>query len=171
MDDRRAFASVNARLRAHARRSDDPATPAMLHWATEPSVTPPEAELIEAQVPQPLIKYLAALERKLDLLISLQSGSSLREEYPLSLDVREISGAGMSFKAEEHFNEGDVLEVVLNLSDAPPQRAAATGKVVGSDSGGLCRFEFTTIRETDLEAVVKFVFQEEREQIRRLKWS
>lgn len=171
MAGRPAYSRVNVRLRAHARRSDDPAKPAIFRWTDRPAAAMTEMELAEAQVPQPLARFLMALDSKLDMLIGMQGGASVREDYPLRLEVRDISGSGLGFQAADHFNEGEVLEVVLVLSDAPPRYVAATGRVVGSGPDGLARFEFTTIREDDRETVVQFVFQEEREQIRRSKLS
>ncbi|MGE4292734.1 MAG: PilZ domain-containing protein [Desulfovibrio sp.] len=169
MADGPVFSSVSVRLRAYARRADDPSAPALFRWINSPTETSSEAELVEAQVSPPLARFLLALDRKLDQLAAMHSGASVREEYPLRLEVLEISGSGLAFRTEEHFDEGEILEVVLVLSDAPPRMVAATGRVAGSGPDRLHRLDFTTIRENDLETVVRFVFQEEREQIRRGK--
>ncbi|MEF2144430.1 MAG: PilZ domain-containing protein [Desulfovibrionaceae bacterium] len=167
--ERRTYARVNARIRARARRTDDPYSPALFRWHEGGTVVPGETELKEAGLPQVLVRYLAALNTKLDALVAAQSRDVLREEYPLRFDVRDISGAGLAFRTEDPMEKGAAFEVVLSLSDSPPLMASAKGKVVEQENSGLWRFEFTNIRDTDLEYVIQFVFQEEREQIRRSK--
>jgi hypothetical protein len=165
------FSWIDARLRANARRQDSATDLPQYRWSTFAEDRPTDAELHEAQVPQQLVRFLNTLNRKLDLLLALQGQASVLEDYPLQLDVLRISGAGAVFRSQENFQNGDALEIVFTLCDSPLQTAAAVGTVNRISREGHVHFAFSNIRENDLEKVVQFVFQEEREQIRRNKWT
>jgi c-di-GMP-binding flagellar brake protein YcgR len=66
------------------------------------------------------------------------------------------------------------LEVVLMLSQFPLRMAGAIGRVIRAepDQGRtLYALDFTRIRERDLETIVQFVFQSQRDELREKKWS
>lgn len=171
MTDRRAFSRVKARLRACARPLRKADSSAMYRWSAAHVERPTEKELLEGQVPHTLIRFLTALDQKLDMLLALQGQDQIFQEYPYRLEIRDISGGGVIFYSDENFAKGDVLEIVITLCDAPLQTAAAVGRIVECGPEQEYHFVFTNIREHDLERVVQFVFQEEREQIRREKWA
>ncbi len=121
-------------------------------------------------LPEGLIEFLLEMDAKLDQILVGQRQDQLRQDYPLELDIREISGAGVRFSCSEPLAEGQALELVIVLNQYPLRLTAAVGRVRGEE-GGLRRFEFTYIREHDLETIVQFVFQEQREEIRNRKWG
>ncbi|MBN2140100.1 MAG: PilZ domain-containing protein [Desulfovibrionaceae bacterium] len=168
--EQRTFSRIAARLKGYARpiASDDEP---FVFQASVPQDTPDrEKDIRSANIPEALADFLLDIDRKLDMLLSVQSQGNLRSDFPLSLQVMEISGAGIKFDTKAKVSEGDWLEMVLVLNQFPLRLSGAKGRVAGKDKhSGLWRFEFTVIRESDLEAVIQFVFQEQRQQIRHLK--
>jgi len=126
-----------------------------------------------AMLPEAVVTFLLGLNKKLDIIIGLLQHDSLLDNFPLKAEVVEISGAGIKIHCPEPLQTGQHVEVVMVLSHIPPLLAGAVGKVVRmeNDPGHVFALDFTRIREADLDAVIRFVFQEERRQIRERKWD
>ncbi|MCM0754460.1 PilZ domain-containing protein [Desulfovibrio aminophilus] len=168
--EQRAYSRVAAQLRAHGRRCDSPDGPPLFRTATRRDGSTLAARLSTTSMPEGLVDFLVEMDTKLDQILAGQRQDLIRQDFPLELDVREISGAGVRFRSEEPLADGQILEVVIVLTQFPLRLASAIGRVRGIEDG-LHRFEFTHIREHDLESIVQFVFQEQREEIRNRKWS
>lgn len=168
----RHFARVATRMRAHARRTASLDDPLLFRPMADTATTPSAEMLKESNLPEVILEFLKGIDAKLDMLVSHMGRNSLERDFPLDIEVREISGAGAQFRTDEPMQSGDTLEMVLVLSAFPLRLAGVKGRVLGIDEAtGWHRFEFTTIRKADREAVVQYVFQEEREEIRRRKWN
>lgn len=170
-DDQRTFSRVETRLRAMARRmgSDDTLGLFRTSGRRDPGLA---SRLNSSTLPKELVDFLLEMDAKLDQLLACERHDALRQDYPLDLEVHDISGAGIRFLSAESLTPGEILEVVIVLNNFPLRLAGAVGRVKDKDrEGGLWGFEFTGIRETDLEAIVQFVFQEQREIIRNRKWT
>lgn len=168
------FAKVATRIRAFVRpaNADDqlPLTfdnPSMLQGGV--------GEALEgANLSKPLANFLAALDAKMDTIVSLLSQQRLEDEYQAEVEVQEISGEGLEFMAKDSYAQGDVLEFALVLNQYPLRVAAAVGRIeaITERAERLSHtVMFTRIREIDFEAIVQFVFNEERQRIRETKWS
>ncbi len=173
--DKGTFASVDTRIRAFvrpARGADQlPLTidnPALLEGGGS-------AQALEgANLSQPLAEFLAALDAKLDTIVSLLSQKRLEDDYQDEVEVTQLGGEGLTFAAPGPHAPGDVLEFALVLNQYPLRLASAVGRIesVDLDHGpAVCQVTFTRLREPDLEAIVQFVFNEERQRIRETKWS
>jgi hypothetical protein len=116
-----------------------------------------------------LLGSLASIESKLDQLLAQTSVVQLAAEFPLELEVTELSGAGMrARRPAEPLAPGDVVEVVLVLNHAPLQLASAVAQVVRTQERELV-FAFPRILENHRKAIIQFVLEEQREQ-RRAGW-
>lgn len=166
--EQRTYSRVAARLKGLACRAESADTPPRFRTAPRRDGSAPP--MITAGLPEGLMDFLLEMDAKLDQILVGQRQDQLRQDYPLDLDIQEISGAGVRFSCAEPLAEDQVLELVMVLNQYPLRLAAAVGRVRGEE-GGLRRFEFTFIREHDLEAIVQFVFQEQREEIRNRKWA
>jgi hypothetical protein len=167
----RSFSRVSTRLIAMARRLDNPGSPPLFQGCPPPPTL--SVGKIGGALPQALIDFLTAMDAKLDMLLSLESKKQLRKDFPITLEITEISAAGVTFQSESVFEEDDYLELVVHLSNMPFLMAGAVARVVRSsheDNRWLCAAEFTDIRDTDTEAIVQYVFQEQRQQLRK-KWE
>ena len=167
-NDRRTFARVATRLRGHARPIAEGEQPLFRGAGSGAAAGLPA--LHSANVPDALVEFLVALDHKIDTLLSLGSLENLRKDFPLDVEILDISGAGLRFTASGPMHTGDEFEVVVLLEGIPLHLAGAVGRVAGQDAGAW-RFEFTSIRESDLEQIIQFVFREQREQIRSAKWN
>ena len=166
----RSYSRVDTRLRAHARRVASPQSPPLFRSSPQISSQPTESSLRESGIPEGLRTYLELINSKLDMLLSVTSQNRLEADYPLKLEVVELSGAGLRcIKPAEDLPIGQGLELVLLLSSMPLHMAAAIGVVKRLESLEEAEHlivEFTQMRESDRAAIVQFVFREQREQIR-----
>lgn len=118
--------------------------------------------------------FLVDLSRKMDHVISLLTTDRLAEEFPGKAQVSEISGAWAVIRSDGPLAQGQHLEMVFVLSRMPLSLAGAVGRVTAARQKGDgydARIEFTSIRSSDQEALVQFVFHEQRQQIRAAKWE
>ncbi|MFP4658101.1 MAG: PilZ domain-containing protein [Desulfonatronovibrionaceae bacterium] len=126
--------------------------------------------LQSVQLPQDLLNYLKELDSKLDMILSLLNQEYLQNQFELQCDVVEISGAGLQFVSSKEFESGEAVEMVLILSQIPFRVVGLVGSIhrLEGHSGGknIYAVEYTSIRDEDREAIVQFVFHEQREQIR-----
>jgi hypothetical protein len=107
-------------------------------------------------------------------VVSLLSQQRLEEDFQDAVEVLDIGVQGLEFVARRSFAVGDVLEFALVLNQYPLRLAAAVGRVdavADSPAGPRHAVTVTRIREADFEAVVQFVINEERQQIREARWS
>jgi hypothetical protein len=170
-NEHRSFSRVNTRLSALARKVSSPESmPRFQGFPAPPTLT---VGKLGGSLPQALIDFLTAMDAKLDMLISLESQERMRDDFPINLEITEISASGVSFRSAEPLETDTRMELVVYLSRFPLRMAGGMGRVVrneqenGSWTGAL---EFTDIRDTDTEAIVQFVFQEQRQQLRK-KWD
>ncbi len=127
------------------------------------------------KLPEALLDYLETINTKLDMLLNLVNQELIQNTFPVSVNVVEISGAGLIFTSAEKFNLDERLEMVLFLSQFPLQIVGAMGRIhrrderIGTSAWAV---DFTSIREADRESIVRFVFQQQREKIRESKqWT
>ncbi|MDR1124512.1 MAG: PilZ domain-containing protein [Deltaproteobacteria bacterium] len=154
-----------------------------LSSAQEPQLCPRQvnsenASLITQMASDPKVsagmaRFLGNLDAKLDSILSLLQRDSLDEFFPNRLMVIELSAAGVLVQSPD-LQVDDFIELVMHLGDSPPKVVSAAGQVLrprktSFQSEGLYAVNFTSIRDSDREEIVRFVFQEEREKIRSRK--
>jgi len=123
-----------------------------------------------SKLPEDLTKFLAEMDRKLDRILGILSKDHLRSDFPLDFEVMELSAAGIKFRTKETIDINTPFEIVMLLSHVPLRMAGCKGRIIGiEDDTKLYRFEFIDTRGSDMEAIVQFVFQQQREQIRNSK--
>lgn len=169
MSEQRTFSRAITRIKAFARQAHSLDDPPLFKSVTRQPAQQLAEGLKKAKLPDGLVDFLAGLDAKVDQLLAILSHDQLKEDFPIVLEVREISGAGMRFYTKAKIEKPGLLEVVIVLGHAPLRLAGAKGRVMGREETGLYRFEFSDIRDTDQEAIVQFVFQEERERLRSRK--
>lgn len=131
-------------------------------------------DLKAAGVNEALISALQAMDRKLDMLIGIHSQDSLQEDFPHLLEVVEISGAGVKIACAYPLTIGLYVEVVITMTQLPVRLAGALARVVREetfDGRQIWALDFTRIRDRDLETIVQFVFQTQRDELRVKKWE
>ncbi len=171
-DEKRTFLRIAAHVKGHARFLESTDEPPLFREAPASGNGP---ITIEAEgVSDGLLALLSTINAKLDMLISMQSRENLTDDFPIRVDATEISGAGLRFHADRELEEGAAMEVVLVLNQFPLRMAGAVGRVLRqhqSDGRTAYVMDFNRIRERDLETIVQFVFQTQRDEIRGKKWD
>ncbi len=169
-EEQRSFSRVAVRIKAQARKTRGLDEPTLFQGITALKQSPMQGPLLDSKLPEELVRFLVALDAKLDMLLGLAGRDMLFSDFPLTLTVTEISGAGLKFTTPDPVAAGDCMEVILTFSHIPLQMIGVTGRVASPDPvSGEWRFEFVNLDEGALEAVVQFVFQEQRKQIRTQK--
>jgi hypothetical protein len=161
----RTFLRIDTRLRAYARRIDNPDSSPLFRSPAFKEYFPSKPS---GHIPEAVMEMLTGINHKLDLILSTISQDMLVKDFPLRLEITEISGAGVLFSTNENIEVDEHLEIVIILSQFPLRLASVCGTVQRQENA-LFAFNFKQIRENDRETIVQFVFQEQREQIRESK--
>ena len=174
-EDRRKFSRIDTYLRAWVRILPSATSPAAYtDYAVQPTAMPGRT-LHGSKLPDPVISYLEEMDKKLDMILSLLSQEHLQDHFPIKARVTNLGGAGLKFTSKEPFELGQYLEMVVIINRVPLRLAGAIGKIIRQEEapqlGPVWALDFTRIREQDLEAVVHFVFNAERQHIREQRWE
>lgn len=170
----RSYSRVATRLTGYARKIDSPDSPALFRGHKDLLTTSGHGQPKETGLPEGVRSYLEEMNSKLDMLLSLQSQRRLESDYPIKSEIVELSGAGLKcLQPSPPLQTGQALEMVLILSQLPVTMAGVVGVVQRVEPHEqrqeILVVEFRNVRETDREAIVHFVFREQREHIRSAK--
>jgi hypothetical protein len=117
-----------------------------------------------------LAECLKILNSKLDAILSILN---LRENEQECFQSRNanVSGSGMSFEATEPYATGTLLEIKLILPTLSDSVLYTYGEVVrvqkSFEASQRVSVRFTEIDEDIRDLIVKFVFEKQREQLRK----
>ncbi|MCJ2163774.1 MULTISPECIES: PilZ domain-containing protein [unclassified Pseudodesulfovibrio] len=169
-EEKRSFSRIQVRLKAQARIMQSVDSPQLFTGDATAHVVAREELFQKSKLPEELTSFLIEMDRKLDQVIGLLSQDYVKTDFSYDFEVKEISAAGLKFRSDQQFQAGTPLEIVLFLSHSPLHMAGSKGRILDKESDtGLYRFEFVDMRGSDMEAIVQFVFKEQREQIRNSK--
>lgn len=169
-EEKRTFSRVPIRLKGYARVMRSIESSQIFRGDAIADPVSDETLFRNNKLPEDLTRFLAEMDRKLDRILGLMSQDYVRSDFPLDIEVFELSAAGVKFRCKETLPKNSNMEVVLLLSHVPVRMASSKGRVLGQDDEtDLYRFEFVDTRGSDMEAIVQFVFQQQREQIRNAK--
>ncbi|UJX40643.1 PilZ domain-containing protein [Desulfovibrio sp. JY] len=176
MEEKRAFMRIPTRLAGYLRPLPGPddiqifRESPFLGGGSGACHDPREAGMSEA-----LHAMLCSINAKLDMLLSMQSRDELTADFPVTLEILEISGAGVRFVASQELDVDQYVEAVIVLARFPLRMAGAVGRILRHeddlDGRVVYALDFTRIRERDLESIVQFVFQSQRDDLRGKKWD
>ncbi len=170
--DRRQYLRVRTNLRALVKKvSKDTKTPSIRISSNE--LFRSDFDYKDMGIPEGLCLFLQYLDRKIDQILSLIGNALIEKGFEFSTDIVELGGGGLKCIIDKHsFQSGDKVELVLYLSHIPLYLISVLGKIVriekhmGKD---LAVIEFEYVKERDQDAIVRFIFQEQRDQIRAKK--
>jgi len=169
-EEKRTFSRVPIRLKGYARVMRSIASPQIFIGDAVASDCCRDDLFRNSKLPEDLTSFLSEMDRKLDSVLGLLSKDLLRNDFPIDIEILELSGAGVKFRTKEPISIEEPLEIIVILSHVPLRMAGSKGRILGmEDDTKLYRFEFVDARGTDMEAIVQFVFQQQREQIRNSK--
>ncbi|MGL1862486.1 MAG: PilZ domain-containing protein [Pseudodesulfovibrio sp.] len=169
-EEKRTFSRVPIRLKGHARIMQAIESPQIFTGDIVGDSTCRDNLFRNSKLPEDLTNFLTEMDRKLDRVLGLLSKETLQNDFPIDIEVLELSAAGVKFRSKTKIETNESLEIVLILSQVPLRMAGSKGRIHGiEDDTKLYRFEFVDTRGSDMEAIVQFVFQQQREQIRNSK--
>lgn len=166
-DEKRSFSRIPIRLKAHARAMQSIDSPQLFTGDVVGEVSCRDDFLRKSKLPEELTTFLSEMDRKMDRVLGLLSQGHIETDFPIDVEVMELSAAGVKFRSKTQFEPNTPLEMVLLLSQVPLRMAGSKGRIIAKeDDTKLYRFEFVDTRGSDMETIVQFVFQQQREQIR-----
>jgi hypothetical protein len=169
-EEKRSFSRIQVRLKAQARVMESLDSPQLFTGDAMPQPITREDFVHKSKLPEEVTGFLVEMDRKLDQIISMLGQDTFKADFSLPVEVMEISAAGVKFRSASRFKPGDALELIIYLSQTPLRLAGSKGRILDQEPDtGLYRFEFVDLRGSDMEAIVQFVFKEQREQIRNSK--
>jgi hypothetical protein len=123
------------------------------------------------KLPATLVRFMINLDAKLDSILSLLQKDNFSEFFPNKLMVTEMSASGVLVQGELQI--GEYVELIMFLGQYPPRIASGIGRVLrpanAKENSQIFAIQFTKLRDSDREEMVRFVFKEERERIRSQK--
>ena len=136
-----------------------------------------EEALGKSRLPDPAVRLLAEMDRKLDAILGQMQRDNLRKDFPHDAWVTRLSGDALQMEAKDALAPGDHMELVLLLEEYPLRAASCIAKVdrllpgapVTGRGSSVFALSYTCLRETDREIIIRHVFQEERRRIRQIK--
>lgn len=173
--DNRSYARISTFVRARYRKLSHPDEPQLCPSSFNLESREGQTFLRDSGLPDALVSFLNNMDSKLDRIIAQLSKDSLASYFPDELTVYDLSAAGLLAESGD-IAPGDHLEIVLFLGEFPPVIASGVAKVIREGrsvpgAGKTYALEFVRLRETTREAIIRFVFKEERARIRTEKFK
>jgi hypothetical protein len=125
-----------------------------------------------SKLPPALVRFMINLDAKMDSILALLQKDNFDEFFPNKLMVVEVSASGVLVQSDD-LQLGEYIELVMFLGEYPPRIVSGIGRVLRPGKSRLNNrifaIQFTSLRDSDREEIVRFVFKEERERIRSQK--
>lgn len=171
---------VSTMTRCRFRMVTDAGSPQLYTGASPSPTAALREELLSATRQQEMVlRFLAEIDRKLDAVLSLLQTETLVREFPHEGHVVELGGNSLRFECDKELEQGSPVEILVMLEEYPLRIVSILAEVAQKESACALpcmhawsyALRFLSISEDDREAVIRFVFGEERKRIRRQKGS
>ena len=143
----------------------------------------PTADMREALLaggsrqPELLIRFLAEMDRKLDAVLTVLQSESLSREFPEEGHIVELSGQRLVLECKAKLAVGSYIELLIQLEEYPIRIVSTLSRVERSRPVAVLPemhsraydITYVCIGEEDRDALIRFVFREERKRIRQSK--
>ncbi|MDL2210562.1 PilZ domain-containing protein [Desulfovibrio sp. OttesenSCG-928-O18] len=167
------YAQIATYLRGRFRSLKGPEDHAYAPLSALPSGPSREEFMAASTLPDAVNRFLLQLDVKVDAILAGMQHSAMEHDFPHELEILTISASCLDFTTSLPLAPGDWLEVVVNFRQAGAFTASGIGKVtarrVEKDGTAVFSFSFTRILEEDRERIIKYVFKEERRQLRETR--
>ena len=173
------YLKVPTLIRGRFRQASGAETPRLYRGALPSPTAAMRDELLAATSRQPelLIRFLAEMDRKLDAVLTLLQSESLVQEFPDEGHIVELSGQGLVLECNAELTPCSYLELLIMLEEYPMRIVSTLSRVEQARPARAlrdmhrhaCEVRYVSITEEDREAVIRFVFSEERKRIRQTK--
>ncbi|MFH1136092.1 MAG: PilZ domain-containing protein [Pseudomonadota bacterium] len=121
--------------------------------------------------------FLIKLEKKVDFIISMLTDNLTRKSYLHKAALLDLSESGVQIQSPIGLSLGQVLEIGLILPNRPYRTLDLAGEVIwekqiegrGTEIPNILGIRFLDILPEDQDDIVHWIFQRQREEIRRAK--
>lgn len=170
--------TVPTLIRGRLRIAQGPDEPGIYRGAQPASTAALREELLAgSRQPELMLRFLAEMDRKLDTVLALLQSDTLPLQFPEEGHIVEISDQGLMFECNADLAEGNHVELLILLEEYPIRIVSALARVELIRPARLlpemhriaCAMRYTSIAEADREAIIGFMFSEERKLIRQRK--
>lgn len=172
-DSEKKYARIPTYLRGRFRTLKGPDDHAHAQLDSLPSGPTREEFMAASSMPDTVNKFLVQLDQKVDALLAGMLSSSLEENFPHTMEILSVGASGMDFTAAEPLAPGDFIELIVYFRQGGTFTASGIGSVttrrVEKDGTPVFSFSFTRILEEEREKIIRFVFREERRQLRETR--
>ncbi len=169
MAEKTVYSSIDTYLKGRFRPLSGPDDPALSPVGAVAGGSIREEFMAASHLPEPVNRFLCQMDIKLDSILAGMRSASLEQDFPHILTVSRISASELAFAADVPVAPGDWLEVVLNLGQGGLFAASGVGEVKAmarTSSGSVFTFVFFRLPEEEREKIIRFVFSEERKNLR-----
>lgn len=172
------FISVSTMIKGRFRLADSAGSPMLgTGAAASASTVLREEALLSARQNDAVMRFLIEMDRKLDAILGLLQRDSLAADFPEEGRIVRLSGSGLALECRRPLAVGQHMELLLLLEEMPVRllsvmtrvEAARPGEAVTGPDSKAYDMAYVHMREEDREAVVRFVFSEQRKMIRQRK--
>ena len=172
------FVSIPTMIRGRFRMVADADSPRLCTgFAHAGSAALREEALAGTRQNDAVMRFLIEMDRKLDTIMGLLQRESLNEDFPHEGRIVQLSGAGLVFECPELLKKGEHMELLMMLEELPLRLLSVMARVEDSHPGPVLTgppnkayaMAYTCMQEADREAVIRFVFSENRKRIRQQK--
>ena len=167
------FANIDAYIKGMMRLLSSPNETPIFNGYLEENKNLSEL-ITNSKLPEELLAFMESMNAKLEHIIGVLEHNKMEASFPINIEIRNISASELLFTCEQKLEPGKLVEAVLPLTQMPLSIAGGIGKIepiTHPKFGQIWKLSFTRIREQDLEAIVHFVFQQERKRIREIRWD
>ncbi|WP_233490919.1 hypothetical protein [Pseudodesulfovibrio indicus] len=102
-EEKRSFSRVQVRLKAQVRVMESLDSPQLFTGDTTSQAAGREEFIKKSKLPPEVTAFLAEMDRKLDQIITTMGKDTVRADFSLPVEVREISAAGVKFRSAHKF--------------------------------------------------------------------
>ena len=136
-----------------------------------------EEALMHSRQNDAMMRFLVEMDRKLDAIMGLLQRESLHVDFPDEGRVVHLGGSGLVFECRRPLRQGEHMELLLLLEELPLRLLSVIAHVesplpdaplTGAPNKAYA-MTYTCMQEEDREAIIRFVFSENRKIIRQRK--
>ncbi|MDL2316800.1 hypothetical protein LJC59_06955 [Desulfovibrio sp. OttesenSCG-928-A18] len=175
-----SFVSVPTMIRGRFRLVENSACPSLLSSSSYAPSTAMQDLLGQSRhAGDPVLRVLAEMDRKLDAIITLLQRESLYQDFPMEGRIVELGAEGLVLECSESLPQGTHMELLLLPGDFTWSAMSVFAEILiinqerGKTAPDAKSYElgYTCLNNENKDAIIRFIFSEERKRIREQKAS
>jgi len=173
------YLNVPTLIRGRLRKAPGAQAPKMYRGTLLSSTAEIRDELLSGGSRQPelIIRFLAEMDRKLDAILGLLQSEAMVHEFPEEGHIVELSGQGLVLECNVELAPNSYIELLIQLEEYPIRIVSTLScverirpvAVLPDIHSHAYDIVYSSIEEEDRDALIRFVFREERKRIRQSK--